>query len=199
MAQHHHRRFRYDRRWPNHVTMANVIRIKGKTTSGAPALGDLAVREMCYVIPDEALYIKKDVSTIIEVGANVGGATQLTDLSDVSGATTTNNFVLVANGSTFVARALTEADISDLGNYLAAGDIDTLAELNAVVGDATLASQSWVSAQIDALVSGAPGTLDTLNELAAALGDDPNYAATVTASLATKLDANSEIDGGTIS
>ena len=37
------------------------------------------------------------------------------------------------------------------------------------------------------LVDSAPSTLDTLNELAAALGDDPNFATTVTNSIATKL------------
>lgn len=48
-----------------------------------------------------------------------------------------------------------------------------------------------VQAAIDALVASAPGTLNTLDELAAALGDDANYAATVTTSLAGKqpLDA----------
>jgi len=35
-------------------------------------------------------------------------------------------------------------------------------------------------AKIDALVDAAPGTLDTLNELAAALGDDANFSTTVT-------------------
>lgn len=37
------------------------------------------------------------------------------------------------------------------------------------------------------LVSGAPTALDTLDELAAALGDDANFAATVTNSLANRL------------
>jgi hypothetical protein len=36
------------------------------------------------------------------------------------------------------------------------------------------------------LINGAPGALDTLNELASALGDDANFAATVTNSLALK-------------
>lgn len=49
------------------------------------------------------------------------------------------------------------------------------------------ASTTDLSAALAALVDAAPGTLDTLNELAAALGDDPNFAATITASLATKL------------
>lgn len=38
------------------------------------------------------------------------------------------------------------------------------------------------------VVDGAPGALDTLNELAAALGDDANFAATVTNALAQKLE-----------
>ena len=41
--------------------------------------------------------------------------------------------------------------------------------------------------KVDALVDAAPGTLDTLNELAAALGDDENFSTTVTNSIATKL------------
>jgi len=38
-----------------------------------------------------------------------------------------------------------------------------------------------------AILDGAPGTLDTLNELAAALGDDENYATTTAAALALRL------------
>ncbi|RWC28165.1 MAG: hypothetical protein EOS70_28045 [Mesorhizobium sp.] len=47
-------------------------------------------------------------------------------------------------------------------------------------------SKAEVNAAIAALVSAAPGTLDTLNELAAALGDDPNFATTILAALAGK-------------
>ena len=36
----------------------------------------------------------------------------------------------------------------------------------------------------------APATLDTLNELAAAMGDDPNFATTITAAIAAKLGTN---------
>lgn len=45
-----------------------------------------------------------------------------------------------------------------------------------------------VNALIAAVIDGAPTALDTLNELAAALGDDPNFAATVTAALDLKTD-----------
>ena len=40
--------------------------------------------------------------------------------------------------------------------------------------------------KIDAVIDSAPGALDTLNELAAALGDDANFSTTVTNSIATK-------------
>jgi hypothetical protein len=44
------------------------------------------------------------------------------------------------------------------------------------------------AAAVTAVLDGAPGALDTLNELAAALGDDANFATTVTNSLSGKLD-----------
>ena len=45
--------------------MSQVIKIKGKLTAVAPALTDLAIREMCFVIPDHAFYIKKDAGTLV--------------------------------------------------------------------------------------------------------------------------------------
>ncbi|MGR3479352.1 SGNH/GDSL hydrolase family protein [Salipiger marinus] len=53
-----------------------------------------------------------------------------------------------------------------------------------------IATTAFVKAVIDAMVDAAPGQLDTLNELAAALDDDPAFAATVTAALATKPTAS---------
>lgn len=50
-----------------------------------------------------------------------------------------------------------------------------------------------VSAGITALIDAAPGSLDTLNELAAALGDDPNFATTITAALAGKQNADADL------
>ena len=44
---------------------------------------------------------------------------------------------------------------------------------------ASFATQAWVRARIADLVDSSPGALDTLNELAAALGDDANFSATI--------------------
>ena len=50
------------------------------------------------------------------------------------------------------------------------------------------------SKQLATIIESAPSTLDTLNELAAALGDDANFSTTVTNSIATKL----PLAGGTV-
>ena len=58
-----------------------------------------------------------------------------------------------------------------------------------------VATTAFVKTAVDNVVAAAPGALDTLDELAAALGDDANFATTVTNSIATKL----PLAGGTMS
>jgi hypothetical protein len=53
-----------------------------------------------------------------------------------------------------------------------------------------IATAAFVQAAIAALVASSPAALDTLNELAAALGNDANFAATMTTALAGKAAAN---------
>jgi len=48
---------------------------------------------------------------------------------------------------------------------------------------------SAITTAINNLVDGAPGALDTFNELAAAINDDANYATTLTSALATKANS----------
>ncbi len=49
-------------------------------------------------------------------------------------------------------------------------------------------AKSYTDSKLAGLVDSAPSTLDTLNELAQALGNDPNFATTVTNNLAQKTD-----------
>lgn len=79
--------------------------------------------------------------------------------------------VLTTDGSgnlSFTSAAGSYGD-SDVGTYLSTNGYDTASNI------------------VASIVDSAPVTLDTLNELAAALGDDPNFATTVTNSIATKL------------
>lgn len=83
---------------------------------------------------------------------------------------------------------LLAADVVRIREALDAIDTDMAARPSAGAVTAEIA------AAIAALIDASPSQLDTLNELAAALGDDANFAATVTASLAGKLD----LTGGTL-
>lgn len=50
----------------------------------------------------------------------------------------------------------------------------------------SIATQSYVNTAVSNLIDSAPGLLDTLNEIAAAIGDDANFATTITNALALK-------------
>ena len=72
------------------------------------------------------------------------------------------------------------ADVTDTANVTAAGalmdsELTDLAGVKAVtISD--LATETYVDTAVSDLVDSSPATLNTLNELAAALGDDPNFA-----------------------
>jgi hypothetical protein len=75
-----------------------------------------------------------------------------------------------------------------------AGTTATIQNLTAPQNDLDAATKKYVDDEVAGLVDSAPGTLDTLNELAAALGDDADFANTITTSIATKL----PLAGGTM-
>lgn len=56
-----------------------------------------------------------------------------------------------------------------------------------------LTTRAWVLARISDLVSSSPAALDTLNELAAALGNDPNFATTVSTALGNKQPLDTDL------
>ena len=77
------------------------------------------------------------------------------------------------------------------GTTAAAGSFTTLTASGTVTvptpsNSTDAATKGYVDTSLANLVDSAPAALDTLNELAAALGDDANFSTTVTNSLATK-------------
>jgi hypothetical protein len=76
------------------------------------------------------------------------------------------------------------------GDKPSAADFADLIDSLAHAGEDDLATQSFVTSTVNSAVSsllgGAPGALNTLDELAAALADDANFATTVTNALAGK-------------
>tara|TARA_R110000851_G_scaffold10031_2_gene36699 strand:+ start:1471 stop:3198 length:1728 start_codon:yes stop_codon:yes gene_type:complete len=82
-------------------------------------------------------------------------------------------------------------------------DAGTMATATAADYYTSTQTDTEISTQVNAIVAAAPATLDTLNELAAALGDDPNFATTMTSALAGKaatshVHAGEDITSGTL-
>ena len=83
---------------------------------------------------------------------------------------------------TAIATALTA------GNGITKSFDDALNTITISVDTSLIATQEYVNTAVSNLVDSAPGLLDTLNEIAAAIGDDANFATTITTALSAKLD-----------
>lgn len=93
----------------------------------------------------------------------------------------------------------TEALLSDLVNKAGLSSpaftgTPTAPTAASSVNNTQIATTAFVATAIANLIASSPAALDTLNELAAALGDDANFSTTVTNSIATKL----ALAGGTM-
>jgi hypothetical protein len=93
----------------------------------------------------------------------------------------THNSATSVHGATSAATA----------NRLLIRDANGRAKVAAPSADDDIALLSTVKTLIANLVASSPATLDTLNELATALGNDPNFATTITNALAGKADKSS--------
>jgi len=116
---------------------------------------------------------------------------RLTSLeASVSGTTVGNTAFqsYVANTNTWIAR--TDTNLSSTNTAIRAlitsNDSDISSLWSALTSTNTSIRNS-ISTEVAGLVDSAPATLDTLNELATALGDDANFSTTVTNSIATKM------------
>jgi hypothetical protein len=137
--------------------------------------------------------------------ANVHGIADTSVLATATTVATAKSEAIAAAGtaadtkvSTAVA-ALTKSSVglANVDNTADASKPVSTAQATAI---ATAKSEAIADAtsQVNALLAGAPAALNTLDELAAALGDDANFASTVTTSLATKAPLASPTFTGTV-
>jgi hypothetical protein len=95
--------------------------------------------------------------------------------------------------SKWINQTLSEAGIAPVASPGLTGT-PTAPTASAATNSTQIATTAYVTTAVSNLVDSAPGALNTLNELAAALGDDANFSTTVTNSIATKL----PLAGGTM-
>lgn len=77
----------------------------------------------------------------------------------------------------------------------AAADAQVLSDANAYTDTEVADAKAYADAAVAAVVNSAPALLDTLDELAAAIGDDNNFAATTATALGNRLRVDTDAQG----
>lgn len=138
-------------------------------------------------------------------------ATTQANTAQSNAETSASGYVSTHNSDTTNVHGIADtADLATLNDVAAVtastlglGNVDNTSDANKPVSTATETAigvaKSEALAEVAAVIDGAPGALNTLNELAAALGDDANFASTVTNELATKVDSFTPITQKTAS
>ena len=124
-----------------------------------------------------------DGTTITVSGGEISVGTIA--ISNVTGLQTALNTKLVAADLNGYA---TETYVTNADNAVK-NELNTRIDEDIIPVLDLKADITYVDTAVAAVVDAAPAALDTLNELAAALGDDANFATTVATSIGTKLDS----------
>ena len=137
---------------------------------------------------DQSLTIKTLGSGETTVQSVAGVNLTATESGDISITTSSGNIELKGTVQLLSGKRITDS----AGTKIEFGDdIDMnsnkITELGTPSANADAATKLYVDTSIADLANSAPTTLNTLNELAAALGDDANFSTTVTTSIASKL------------
>lgn len=128
-------------------------------------------------------------------------ATNVTDLATRI-ATETKSLRTLINGNAGDLSSLTTTAKSNL--VVALNELKSALDSTAAINDsATGTTSTWSSSKINtqitnaisAVINSAPTALDTLDELAAALGDDANFASTVTTALGNRVRTDTASQG----
>ena len=184
----------------NVFTDADHSKLNAIEASATADQTDAEIRTAVEAASDSNVFTDADHTKLnaIEASADVTDATNVTaagalmdsELTAIASVKALNQGVATGDSPTFAA-------VTSTGSVTADGG--TSANWTTAYGWGnhalqSYATQSYVGTQISNLVDSSPATLNTLNELAAALGDDPNFATTVSASIGTKL----PLAGGTM-
>lgn len=151
---------------------------------------------------------------LVEKINNAGDSSFTGNYADLNGKPKINNVELGAENtlsalgiqpagdyltSTDIANMATQSDIAD---FVTDADVEAKGYLTQTDVDALdYATEAYVDTAVSGLVNSAPEALDTLKELSDALGNDANFATTMTTELGKKLNTadltdltNAEID-----
>jgi hypothetical protein len=195
-------------------TTANVIASDGagwiaKTYTQLKTALSLTKSDVGLANVDNTSDANKPVSSATQTALN-GKQPLDTDLTTIAGLTATTDSFLQSKASAWTTRtpAQVKTDLAITKSDVGLGNVDNTSDANKPISTATqtaldgkaatshthtAANVTDFTASVDARINtvldtaGAGTALDTLNELAAALNDDPNFGASVTTALGNRV------------
>jgi predicted nuclease of predicted toxin-antitoxin system len=185
-------------------------------TSNVHGINDTTVLVTQQQLTDAVNGAVVDQSALAGVGIDWNTGTEAFDIdSTVATKTYADDAVTTHNSDTTNVHGIADTSLLALKSEVEAitksslglANVDNTADASKPVSTAqasaiaTAKSEAIADAtsQVNALLAGAPAALNTLDELAAALGDDANFASSVTTSLGLKVDSLTPISQKTAS
>jgi hypothetical protein len=196
---------------------STVMAAIGQKASSSSVSDHTTATTAIHGIPDTALLATKTYADTA-VSNHEADTTSVHGIADTSALATKNyadSAVSTHNSDTTDVHGIADTSLLALKSEVAAvtkttlglANVDNTADTAKPVSTAQAAAIATAkseaiadaTARVNAVIASAPGALDTLDELAAALGDDANFASSVTTSLGLKVDSLTPISQKTAS
>lgn len=176
----------------NAVSFNKISLLEQQGLTGQPAKTLITFNGNLYFVDEENL-ARKVVLNDTEPKFN---EIQLNESASLEGFS--SNTLVVKENKLYFIDELQNAVAIAFGDYLPENEAKKATDftvVNNVLYPTTLATDTHIDTKIAALVNSAPSALNTLNELANALGEDPNFATTTSTALGEReLISNKSID-----
>jgi len=183
-------------------TTLSTVRLHDGSTAGGSLVGNLQKNIQLGITGDNEIDTSSGNLTI----DSAGGTVTIDDNLNISGTTTVSGHILPDTDVTYDlgSSSFKFRDIYLSGTSINLGNATITASGSSIVlpagstisgGTGNLATENYVDTAVANVIDSAPGALDTLNELAAALGDDANYASTTTTALSNRLRIDTNAQG----
>jgi len=162
------------------------------TAAGQALIDDADVTAQRTTLGLATVAVSADYSDLVNTPTNVSTFTNDANYlvaADVANSLLDGDFtsagVMKTDGSgVYTTEVL--ATVASSGDYTDLSGVPT--NVSAFTNDATYQTAAQVTASIATVIDAAPAALDTLNELAASLNDDADFAGSMTTALAAKVD-----------
>lgn len=164
-----------------------------KTVNGESVLGngniEIAVPDTSNLLTEEQanqLYqVKGDYATVSDLESKLDTDQYNTDKA---------NFALkseIPDTSDMLTKTEAGSTYQPIGDYALKSEIPTVpTKVSELTNDSNFQTEEQVTGKIEEIIGAAPEALDTLKEIADALNNDPDFAATITNELSNKVDVS---------